>query len=489
MSWISNATVQLLILSSFNARESAFYGRVVRYLRLRWMFDAESLVRDSYNKYYDKVYKIRATEGVQVLIPPRLLGELKGLPEDVLSATEAVREAMLSKYTGFCPGNNGELLTTLIRTKLSSNFARLVPKLKDELDYILATELGDCEDWTPVKMQPFVLRVVARMTGCAFVGPAISRNEEWMDISVNYAVHVFLAAVKLQFFPEWLRPLMRRVLPDFRRIERDISRAKSMLQPIIEQRLRDIGSPEYEEEKPDDFIQWLLDSLPEEEKSGFQTQTELQLILSAAAIHTTTNLIAESVFDLAAHPEWQGTLRDEVMETLERDNGWEKKDGMARLQQMDSFIKEVQRLAGNITAFIRKVIKPIDLSDGTHLPEGTKLLTPLVGMSHDERLYPEPERFDALRFYRLRQRSAEDANRYQFTSTGDTNMNFGAGKHACPGRFFAANAIKMVLARFLLRYDIRLKDGKTRPEPMVIMMSKTPNPNGETKESIYGKLL
>ncbi len=125
------------------------------------------------------------------------------------------------------------------------------------------------------------------------------------------------------------------------------------------------------------------------------------------------------------------------------------------------------------------MIKPIDLSDGTHLPSGTKLLTPLAGISHDERFYSEPEKFDALRFWKLRQASQEDANRHQFTSIGDMNMHFGAGKHACPGRFFAGNAIKVMLAYFLLNYDIRLKTGEERPKPMVIMMSKTPDPKGE----------
>lgn len=58
-------------------------------------------------------------------------------------------------------------------------------------------------------------------------------------------------------------------------------------------------------------------------------------------------------------------------------------------------------------------------------------------------------------------------------------MNFGAGKHACPGRFFAGNEIKMVLAYFLLNYDMKLKDGETRPKPMVMVMSKSPDPNAE----------
>jgi cytochrome P450 len=125
------------------------------------------------------------------------------------------------------------------------------------------------------------------------------------------------------------------------------------------------------------------------------------------------------------------------------------------------------------------VVKPIDLSDGTHLPAGTKLLAPQVGMSLDERFFPSPETFDALRFYKLRQRSEQDANRWQFTSIEDTNTNFGAGKHACPGRFFAGTEIKMMLAYLLLGFDMRLKDGEGRPKGFTMMMSKAPNPEAE----------
>ncbi len=125
------------------------------------------------------------------------------------------------------------------------------------------------------------------------------------------------------------------------------------------------------------------------------------------------------------------------------------------------------------------MIKPIDLSDGTHLPAGTKLLTPLAGVNRDDRYFASADTFDPLRFFRMRQQSDEDAHRWQFTSISDTNLNFGAGKHACPGRFFAGNQIKMMLSYYLLHFDMKLKDGEARPKSMMLMMSKTPNPNVE----------
>lgn len=130
-------------------------------------------------------------------------------------------------------------------------------------------------------------------------------------------------------------------------------------------------------------------------------------------------------------------------------------------------------------------MRPIVLSDGTYLPPGTRLLAPQAGYSRDERFYPDADVFDPMRFFRLRQQQSEseageqrNGHRFQFTSIGDTNMNFGAGKHACPGRFFAGNEIKMMLAHCLINFDMKLK-GQERPKPMMVMMSKTPDPNGE----------
>lgn len=60
--------------------------------KTKWIFDAETLIKDSYNTFQDKVYQIKATEGIQVLLPAKYVGEIKALPEDVLSATEAMAD-------------------------------------------------------------------------------------------------------------------------------------------------------------------------------------------------------------------------------------------------------------------------------------------------------------------------------------------------------------------------------------------------------------
>ncbi|KAI2609248.1 ent-kaurene oxidase [Hypoxylon sp. NC1633] len=469
--------------------------------RLKWMFSADALVKDSYAKFRDSVYQIKTTEGVRTIIPASLVGELKGLPEDTLSARTAVREAMLSEYTKLCAGAHSDTLSLLLKCKMTGQLARMTPQLKEELVHIIATEFPECEEWTPFKIQPFMVRTVARLSGRVFVGPTLNRVEEWMDISINFAITAFIAVIKLQFFPPWMRPVAQYLVSELSTVEKDLEKAKAMLTPIIEERIRDEETPGYE--KPDDFAQWLLDALPEDQKRDYYIQGKVQLLLSAASIHTTSNLTTDCIYDLAVHQDMQEILREEAREVLGDDEAWGRKDSMARLKKLDSFIKESQRLSGNVTSFIRKVMKPVDLSDGTHLPAGTNLLAPMAGIAVDERYYADPTTFDGLRFWKLRQQQqpqqqAESDNhdhdhdetaaaaattaangRWQFTSIGDASMNFGLGKHACPGRFFADCEIKMILAYLLLNYDVRLRDGEARPAPNMFMMTKSPSMTAE----------
>ena len=83
--------------------------------------------------------------------------------------------------------------------------------------------------------------------------------------------------------------------------------------------------------------------------------------------------------------------------------------------------------------------------------------------AHNPAVYTEPEKFDAARFLRMRQQSGAES-RHQFITTTPEHMGFGHGQHACPGRFFASNEIKIALCFLLLQYDIRFVPGQGWPK-------------------------
>jgi cytochrome P450 len=56
-------------------------------------------------------------------------------------------------------------------------------------------------------------------------------------------------------------------------------------------------------------------------------------------------------------------------------------------------------------------------------------------------------------------------------------MTFGIGSHTCPGRFFASQEIKLVMAYLIRNYDIKLEDeAEGRPENIVTDYRVRPDP-------------
>lgn len=56
---------------------------------------------------------------------------------------------------------------------------------------------------------------------------------------------------------------------------------------------------------------------------------------------------------------------------------------------------------------------------------------------------------------------------------GDTFLGFGYGKHSCPGRFFAAHEMKLLLAHLVQHYDV--EELPKRPVQQTVMETKLPS--------------
>lgn len=66
-----------------------------------------------------------------------------------------------------------------------------------------------------------------------------------------------------------------------------------------------------------------------------------QLSLSLASIHTTTEILSQTIVQLCDTPEFVPPLRQEVIDIL-REVGWGRTT-LSRMRLMDSFLKETLR--------------------------------------------------------------------------------------------------------------------------------------------------
>ena len=325
------------------------------------------------------------------------------------------------------------------------------------------------------------------------------RNKDYLGFAAGYAQSVLPVASILRQFPEAIRPVVAKViaLPN----KYYIRKTAQYLEPEIKRRLVELGQrsndPEKKapETKPNDFLQWLInyaqEKLPPSELAPHIISGRL-LALNFAAIHTSTFSITNAIFDiLSSDPSlnYMGQLREEAAAILAEENGVWTKRGLGKMHKIDSTLRESLRVRSFLSAgLVRKVTAPngVTTPSGVQCPYGSSVAIAAMGIHNDNAIYPDAAQFQPFRYVVARDAIAANAEsgkwgteemikkaNYSMVSTSADYQPFGHGRHACPGRFFAANELKLLLAYMVLNYDIELLP--KRPEGTWVGQVSLPN--------------
>lgn len=216
-----------------------------------------------------------------------------------------------------------------------------------------------------------------------------------------------------------------------------------------------------------DMVTWNILNSPRALRSSVKVQAHAQLVLSMAAIHTSSLTASHILYDLAARPDYIDHLRKELDSVVGRQVGrWLDKTSLPKLKLLDSFFKESQRLNPlSITGFNRKAMQDIVLHSGETIPKGAHIACASAEIMRDPEIYPNADTFDGYRYVNLR---SDQKNLHHFVSASIDNMNWGYGPHACPGRFFANTQLKLIVAHVLRHYDLKMPEGKGRPGAIIM---------------------
>lgn len=142
----------------------------------------------------------------RIILPNYLFDELKDLPDDRLSFRQNAYKLLNGKYTGL--GKNVPPLAESVKNELTMNINTTLSILQDEIQYAVEEGLGNCPDWTPVRVFEKLLRIVALASGRIFVGRPLCRDEEWINLTINYTVDASNAIKDVQNIPLFLRPFL-----------------------------------------------------------------------------------------------------------------------------------------------------------------------------------------------------------------------------------------------------------------------------------------
>jgi cytochrome P450 len=170
--------------------------------------------------------------------------------------------------------------------------------------------------------------------------------------------------------------------------------------------------------------------------------------LMMAAHDTLTSSITSLVYQLAANPEWQERLREEIVGLgLARDEplSFEK---LEALPLTEMAFKEAMRIAPPVPSIPRRALRDFEFN-GFRIPAGTGVnVNPLFTHRMPD-LWPQPARFDPMRFT-----DEATRNRHRFAF-----VPFGGGAHMCIGLNFAYMQAKCFARHFLGKFAVSIERG------------------------------
>lgn len=172
------------------------------------------------------------------------------------------------------------------------------------------------------------------------------------------------------------------------------------------------------------------------------SDTELTGLIIAtmfAGHHTSSGAGAETLLEIAKHPQYAAELLDELNE-IYKDGEEISHASMRAIPKLESFINEVLRLHPPLVILMRRVMEDIEYN-GHLIKEGKTVAVSIFESHMDPEYFPDPERFDPHR--------EEPEQMFAY-------IPFGGGRHKCAGNAFAILQLKAIFSALLRRYEFEL---------------------------------
>jgi cytochrome P450 len=222
-----------------------------------------------------------------------------------------------------------------------------------------------------------------------------------------------------------LRPKVREAARDVAEISADLLASRSIAHPT--------------------FVRDVLEGL----RAGVYGERDLPALMVTpyiAGLDTMAHTFGFVLYRLARHPEWRLRLRDEVDRAVAA-TGRLDADAVGLCVELGYFVQEVMRVHPLSPAVIRAARSDFAL-DGMQIHAGESILGAHTVTHFMHELYPDPERFDPLRFHPDR---AEHRGALRFAP-------FGIGAHVCLGAGTAEVLLRANAAAFLHHAELASAD-------------------------------
>ena len=291
-------------------------------------------------------------------------------------------------------------------------------------------------EWSGQAMQfyPAIKQLTLDLAADSFLGVPLGPEAD----AVNKAfVDMVLASIGV----------IRKPLP-FTAMGRGVAGRKYLVEYFTREALKRRAEGAKEQERQDMFSQFATATHEDGALMPVDEVVDHMIFLMMAAHDTITSSASSLVWLLAKHPEWQDKMRAEALAVTGGAGRPVAYEDMGKLELTEMAFKESLRLIPPVPSIPRRAMREFEFG-GYRIPAGTGVGISPAAVHMDPDHWPEPARFDPLRFT-----SDQVAKRHKYAWAP-----FGGGAHMCLGLHFAYMQIKVLMVQILTRYQIEVEPG------------------------------
>lgn len=370
----------------------------------------------------------------------------------------------------------------IIQNRLTPMLGNLVAPVSSRIQNDL-TQLFPQTTTTMTRTEPFtkIVHSVSHTIAFVLLGTPVCDDPEFVELLHQHTTNsvlscsrlgesyeadfviVFAVGFAMRFAPALVQPYLAWLMPDRWRLRQSWKQMRDYVTPEVRRRRAEqLDKPT---DNPTDFISQVLQEATNERERNPDFLTRIVGAVVAGATWSTAASIVGTLINLIAHPQDLEQIREEIRRVHQEVNGKWDTDAFNKLDKLDSALKETLRLApGSMLIYSRKVVADLTLSDGTFIKKNEYLAVPGHSRAHDPTWFPNPHEYQALRAYN---KDLQTHRNHPFRSVDGEEFRWGAGRWACPGRYFASFMAKIMLVKLLDEYDCEFVVNE-RPAPSTI---------------------
>ncbi|KAH8811233.1 cytochrome P450 [Xylogone sp. PMI_703] len=431
--------------------------------RARYISDLKDLLETGYRKYNKsgRAFKVPIPIGgysvkYRVILPKDHLEEMKHLSNNIFSWALASGVIFAQDYTG--APNRGPWSGKALRVGIHQNLGDITKQLDRKINQYFEGNLPqNSGSMMSISFMEFFVPAIATVTNSLLVGEEIGSDPEWVRQTCDFAVNRYKSADDVRAWPPYLASLVAPMIPSVRRLRQSRAFVKERLTPLYNDlKQRDLlgGNEKAKYRKGIFGYEWLWGGAPDDVTLEDFSDTMMRTLI--ASIHTTAKTMSIALVDMLTQPQYLEEIRAEAQSALQPDGSVD----IDSLFKLDCFLKESQRLTPVFLLTMNRIVtQPYTFKiSGTHLPVGSMTTAATAAIATDPDTFGlDSNDFDGHRFTRLREDNKAGESAFKMGMATEDSLGFGLGSQACPGRFFAVNLMKLMLAKFLTQWDLTLE--------------------------------